>query len=59
MLKLNCSPCHFPGGKVHDEYPFDDYKTAFRLKNQLNTRIKDENDQGIVRRWIETGARQK
>lgn len=58
LLKNNCTPCHFPEGKVYDQYPFDDFKTAYALRNRLNTRLKSKGKQA-VNRWIETGAKEK
>ena len=54
LLKANCNPCHFPGGKVYDEYPFDRFKTVASLGLKLNTRLKDD-EQKVVRQWVESG----
>ena len=43
ILKENCSPCHFEGGKIYERYPFDRYETARTLRKRLNTRLKGEN----------------
>ncbi|MBI3005724.1 MAG: hypothetical protein HYY49_09975 [Ignavibacteriales bacterium] len=54
LLKISCSPCHFPGGKVYVEYPFDKYKTVASLGLKLNTRLKSE-QQPIVTEWVKSG----
>ena len=54
ILTSNCSPCHFPGGKVYDEYPFDDQKTVATLGKKLFTRIKDEKQQAAITLWLNT-----
>ena len=54
ILTANCNPCHFPGGKVYDEYPFDDQKTAATLGKKLFTRIKDEKQQSAITLWLNT-----
>lgn len=54
ILKSNCIPCHFPGGKVYDEYPFDDQKTVATLEKKLFTRIKDEKQQAAITLWLNT-----
>ena len=54
ILTANCNPCHFPGGKVYDEYPFDDQKTAAKLGKKLFTRIKDEKQQAAITLWLNT-----
>src|SRR3990172_3288598 len=58
ILKENCSPCHFKGGKVYEEYPFDKYETARDLGKRLNSRLKGENADSVLR-WIETGSPDK
>lgn len=55
LLKKNCMPCHFEGGKVYDKYPFDTYETARALGKRLNTRLKGENAE-FVSRWIKNGS---
>ncbi len=58
LLKEHCSPCHFEGGKIYDEYPFDRYETARELGKKLNTRLKGENA-ALVIRWVEQGSPDK
>ncbi|MBF8248501.1 MAG: hypothetical protein HW374_1301 [Bacteroidetes bacterium] len=54
ILTANCNTCHFPGGKVYDEYPFDDQKTVATLGKKLFTRIKDEEQQATITLWLKT-----
>jgi len=54
ILTSNCNPCHFPGGKVYDEYPFNDQKTVATLGKKLFTRIKDEKQQAAITLWLNT-----
>lgn len=54
LLKSNCNPCHFPGGKVHDVYPFDSYETVATLGLKLNTRLKN-NEKDVVSEWVQSG----
>jgi hypothetical protein len=55
ILIKNCSPCHFPGGKVYSKMPFDAPMTIVGLKKErVLMRIKDENQKETVRKYIET-----
>lgn len=54
ILEAGCSPCHFEGGKVYDQLPFDRPETIVRLGTRLFSRIKDEQDQGTIRSFLET-----
>lgn len=58
LLKANCTPCHFPGGVVFEKYPFEDYETVFALRKKLGTRLKEPEQQALLARWLEGGARQ-
>jgi hypothetical protein len=43
MIK-NCSPCHFPGGKMYERLPFDKDTTIINHETGILKRIKgDEN----------------
>ena len=54
ILVKNCSPCHFPGGKVYTKMPFDAPLTIVSLKkDRVLMRIKDEDQKEIVRKYIE------
>ncbi|MBI4427832.1 MAG: hypothetical protein HY562_01810 [Ignavibacteriales bacterium] len=54
ILASNCSPCHFSGGKVYDEYPFDNYQTVSSLGIKLNTRLKGK-EKEVVEQWVRSG----
>ena len=54
ILIKNCSPCHFPGGKVFAKMPFDQPMTIVGLKKErVLMRIKDEAQKELVRKYIE------
>ena len=54
ILLRNCSPCHFPGGKVYAKMPFDAPLTIVSLKKErVLMRIKDETQKEIVKKYIE------
>jgi len=47
-----CQPCHFKGGKMHAQLPFDDPKTIRRLGEKLFSRIQDKNEQAVLRAFF-------
>jgi hypothetical protein len=57
LLKTNCSPCHFSGGSMYDEYPFDDFDTVVKLGKRLRTRLKEPGQQQLLSEWLENGAK--
>lgn len=52
ILQHRCQPCHFPGGKMYAKLPFDDARTIVALDTKLFTRIKDENERAVIRRYL-------
>jgi hypothetical protein len=52
VLVARCMPCHFPGGVMYDRLPFDQPKTIHTLGEKLFTRIKDENEQRLIREFL-------
>ncbi len=58
LLKANCAPCHFPGGTVYEKYPFELYETAFTLRKKLGTRLKETEQQALLARWLQGGAKE-
>lgn len=52
IFQARCQPCHFQGGKVYDAMPFDKPETITRLGEKLFTRIKDENEQRLIREFL-------
>ena len=52
ILEARCQPCHFSGGKVYDKMPFDRPETIRTLGTKMFTRIKDENEQRLIRDFL-------
>ena len=52
ILQSRCMPCHFQGGKVYDKMPFDKPETITRLGEKLFTRIKDKEEQRLIREFL-------
>ena len=54
ILIKNCSPCHFPGGKVYAKMPFDAPLTIVSLKkDRVLMRLKNEDEKEVIKRFIE------
>ena len=47
-----CQPCHFAGGKMYEELPFDQPATIRKLGESLFTRIKDPEEQAVIRSFL-------
>jgi hypothetical protein len=47
-----CQPCHFKGGKMYAQLPFDDPKTIRHIGTKLFSRIRDEQEQNIIRTFL-------
>ncbi|HLE31110.1 MAG TPA: hypothetical protein VJB38_00735 [Bacteroidota bacterium] len=58
ILKKNCTPCHFEGGKMFEKHPFNKYETVRDLGKKLGTRLKGENGR-LLTLWIESGSPNK
>src|ERR1700752_2866974 len=52
IFQARCQPCHFPGGKVYAEMPFDKPETIHRLGAKLFTRITDEKERARIREFL-------
>lgn len=52
VLEAKCQPCHFSGGKVYPQMPFDRPETIKTLGTKLFTRIKDENERRLIRDFL-------
>jgi uncharacterized membrane protein len=52
ILEQRCRPCHFEGGKMYERLPFDRPETIRTLGTKLFTRIKAEDEQAVVRRFL-------
>jgi len=47
-----CQPCHFEGGKMYAQLPFDTPKTVRTLGERLFTRIQDPAEQATIRAFL-------
>jgi len=57
ILEVGCRPCHFEGGKMYAKLPFDRPETIRSLgEKRLFTRIKDEEERGVIRAFLEQGV---
>jgi len=56
ILERRCQPCHFEGGKMYARLPFDKSETVDKLGTKLFTRIKDTDEQKVIRAFL---ARQR
>ena len=45
-------PCHFAGGKMYGKLPFDRPETIVSLGEKLFTRIKDEQQRAVIRKFL-------
>ena len=52
ILKAKCQTCHFPGGRMYDKLPFDRAETIRKLGTKLFTRIRDEQDQKLIKQFL-------
>ena len=54
ILEGRCQPCHFTGGQMHHELPFDRHETIDRLGTKLFSRIKEEKERAVIRNFLES-----
>ena len=52
ILERRCQPCHFAGGIMYQRRPFDRPETIVALGTKLFTRIKDERERDVIRRFL-------
>ena len=52
ILESSCQPCHFPGGQMYEKLPFDKPETITKLGTKLFTRIKNEDQQRVIREFL-------
>ena len=52
ILEKRCQPCHFTGGRMYAQLPFDRPETIHKLGTKLFTRIKKDDEQAIVRAFL-------
>jgi hypothetical protein len=53
ILKKNCSPCHFRGGKMYGRMPFDQPATIISHEAGALKRFKVTEELSIVKNYIE------
>ncbi len=56
ILERRCQPCHFEGGKMHAQLPFDQAATVDQLGTRLFSRIKKDDEQAVIRQFLERAA---
>lgn len=56
ILVKNCSPCHFPGGKLYAKLPFDKEQTITSHEKGIVKRINDDAEKNIIKLFIEQKA---
>src|SRR6516164_2945713 len=52
ILESSCQPCHFQGGQMYEKLPFDKPETITKLGTKLFTRIKNEDQQRVIREFL-------
>jgi hypothetical protein len=57
IFERRCQPCHFPGGTMHAKLPFDEPQTIVTLGTKVFSRIKDEREQAVIRRFLAESAK--
>jgi hypothetical protein len=53
ILEKNCSPCHFPGGKMYEKLPFDKGETIVNHQTVIFKRLKKEEDISLIKQYIQ------
>ena len=53
IFEARCQPCHFNGGKVYKQMPFDRAETIKSMGTKLFTRIKDENERRVISAFLD------
>ena len=51
VMEKNCSPCHFPGGKLYQKLPFDNGEIIIAHKAAILKRIKNDEEVNMIRRY--------
>ena len=52
IMQKRCTPCHFTGGKMYERMPFDKDTTIINHQASVLKRIKDEEENSIVRKFV-------
>jgi hypothetical protein len=47
-----CQPCHFNGGVMYERLPFDRPETIKTLGTKLFSRIRNETEQDLIRKFL-------
>ena len=53
ILQKNCSPCHFPGGKMYEKMPFDKAETIISHEAGALKRFKNEQELALIKQFID------
>ena len=53
IFEKNCSPCHFPGGKMYDRLPFDKSHTVVDHHTMILKRLKKKEDISLIRQYLQ------
>lgn len=53
ILKSNCTPCHFHGGKMYSSMPFDSPKTILDHPDGVLKRFKDPDELKKLKSFLE------
>lgn len=60
LLQERCGRCHFPGGKMHHELPFDVPATLADVgAARLYTRIEDDDGRALIDAYFAALARER
>lgn len=51
IFRKNCSPCHFPGGKLYEKLPFDKGITIIDHETGILKRIKNTDEVNLIRQY--------
>ena len=52
VLIQNCSPCHFPGGKMYDKLPFDKEATILNNAERILKRVEKDEKKAAIKEFI-------
>ena len=52
IFKSKCMPCHFSGGQMYDQLPFDKPQTIRKLGTRLFTRIKEKEHRQLLEDFL-------
>ena len=58
ILQKHCTPCHFTGGKMYERMPFDASQTLLSHKEGILKRIKQDEENSLLKKYIDQRAGQ-